>query len=252
MNSTVDRTSPTEGLSVSRKTLPVVFSAVITLYNEEDNVEPLTRSLIASFRKHLENIPFELVLVINGSEDRTGEKALVLEGEFPELTLVQVKKNRGYGGGTLAGLGSARGEVIGFLDGDQQVAAEDVARVFSACINGPHDMVKILRVVRKDGPLRAFQSRCFNLLFRFMFGGTSLDVNSKPKVIKRAAFEKMKLQSQDWFLDAEVMIEAIRLNLSVHELPVVWEEREHGSSNIRLSSAVEFVKNMFRYRYGLR
>ena len=247
MNSTLTRSN---AVSVRRKTTAVDFSAVITLYNEEGNIEPLTRSLIASFRTHMKDIPFELVLVINGSEDRTGEIALELEKEFDELTLVMVKKNRGYGGGTLAGLANARGEVVGFLDGDQQVAAEDVARVFKACIEGPHDIVKILRVVRKDGPLRVFQSRCFNLLFRTLFGGTSKDVNSKPKVLKRQALEKMNLRSVDWFLDAEVMIEAVRLNLSVLELPVVWEEREHGSSNIRLSSAVEFFKNMIRYRYG--
>lgn len=245
MNSTLARSN---NVSVRRKNTAVAFSAVITLYNEEGNIEPLTRSLIASFRQHMRGIPFELVLVINGSQDRTGEIALELEKEFQELTLVMVKKNRGYGGGTLAGLENARGDVVGFLDGDQQVAAEDVARVFSECINGPHDIVKILRVVRKDGPARVFQSRCFNALFRIMYGGTSKDVNSKPKVLKRHALEKMNLRSTDWFLDAEVMIEAVRHNLSVLEIPVVWEEREHGKSNIRLSSAVEFFKNMLRYK----
>lgn len=247
MHSTLTRSNAVE---VRRKATAVAFSAVITLYNEEGNIEPLTRSLIDSFRTHMAGIPFELVLVINGSEDRTGQIALELEKQFDELTLVMVKKNRGYGGGTLAGLANARGDVVGFLDGDQQVAAEDVARVFKACIEGKHDIVKILRVVREDGPLRVFQSRCFNALFRMLFGGTSRDVNSKPKVLKRKALERMNLRSTDWFLDAEVMIEAVRLNLSVLEIPVVWMEREHGSSNIRLSSAVEFFKNMIRYRYG--
>ncbi len=247
MHSTLTRSNAVE---VRRKAAAVAFSAVITLYNEEGNIEPLTRSLIDSFRTHMAGIPFELVLVINGSEDRTGQIALELEKQFDELTLVMVKKNRGYGGGTLAGLANARGDVVGFLDGDQQVAAEDVAKVFKACIEGKHDIVKILRVVREDGPLRVFQSRCFNALFRLLFGGTSRDVNSKPKVLKRKALERMNLRSTDWFLDAEVMIEAVRLNLSVLEIPVVWMEREHGSSNIRLSSAVEFFKNMIRYRYG--
>jgi len=247
MHSTLTRSNAVE---VRRKAAAVAFSAVITLYNEEGNIEPLTRSLIDSFRTHMAGIPFELVLVINGSEDRTGQIALELEKQFDELTLVMVKKNRGYGGGTLAGLANARGDVVGFLDGDQQVAAEDVARVFKACIEGKYDIVKILRVVREDGPLRVFQSRCFNALFRVLFGGTSRDVNSKPKVLKRKALERMNLRSTDWFLDAEVMIEAVRLNLSVLEIPVVWMEREHGSSNIRLSSAVEFFKNMIRYRYG--
>lgn len=234
----------------ARSRAAVKFSAVITLFNEEGNVEPLTRSLINSFRQHLEGVPFELVLSINGSQDRTGEIALELSREFDELTLVFIKKNRGYGGGTLAALAEARGDVIGFLDGDQQVSASDVAKVFKTALDGPYDLVKIRRHVRKDGILRVGQSRVFNMLFRLMFGGTSRDVNSKPKVLKREALKKMNLRSTDWFLDAEVMIEAVRLGLSVHEIPAVWEEREHGSSNIRLSSAVEFLKNMVRYRYG--
>lgn len=236
--------------SPSRARTAVQFSAVVTLYNEEGNIEPLTRSLIASFREHMAGIPFELVLAINGSEDRTGDIALKLAKEYDELTLVFIRTNLGYGGGTLAGLSEASGEVIGFLDGDQQVAPEVVARAFKLALTGPYDLVKIRRDVRKDGFARVVQSRVFNMIFRLMFGGSSRDVNSKPKVLKRKALQRMNLRSRDWFLDAEVMIEAIRLGLSVHEIPAVWEERKHGSSNIRLSSAAEFLKNMIRYRYG--
>lgn len=226
------------------------FSAVVTLYNEEANIEPLTRNLIAAFRRWLPERNFELVLVLNGPQDNTPAIAAKLAEDFQEVTLVSLPENRGYGGGLLAGLSVARGPVVGILDGDEQVAAEDVALIFDRAVREPYDIVKARRTLREDGWQRLAVTKVYNVLFALLFGRLSSDVNGKPKVLKRSALDRLTLTAKDWFIDAEIMIQASRLQLSVDEIPVAFRRRRSGSSNVRLATLMEFLKNMWKYRYA--
>jgi glycosyltransferase involved in cell wall biosynthesis len=224
------------------------FSAVITLYNEEKNVEPLTRNLMAAFKQELSGRPFELVLVLNGPQDNTPEIARRLANEFSEISLVNLEENQGYGGGLLAGLSAARGATVGIFDGDEQIESADVAKIFSTSLSTSYDLVKAKRTGREDGIQRLFVSSIFNTLFSIMFGRISADINGKPKVLKRAAYERLNLTATDWFIDAEIMIQAARLGLSVKEVPVVFRRRKAGSSNVRLETLSEFLKNMWNFK----
>jgi len=226
----------------------MLFSAVVTLYNEEGNVEPLTRHLISAFRQQFIDQQFELILVLNGPQDRTPAIAQNLASEFREITLVTMRENQGYGGGLLAGLSQARGEYVGYTDGDEQIDSQDVAKIFAAACAGSYDLVKVSRTVRQDGWQRLVVSSLFNLLFRLMFGGRSTDINGKPKVFRRSAFERLNLTATDWFLDAELMIQAQRLGLSMQEIPAVFKQRQKGASNVRLATLVEFLRNMWEFR----
>jgi glycosyltransferase involved in cell wall biosynthesis len=242
---TLDQTELEVQTAEKRKPLA---SIVVTLYNEAENVEPMTRNLVSTFRNVCNSEPFELVLVLNGSQDQTPEKARELAAEFPEVILVSLKTNQGYGGGVRAGLAAASGELIGYTDADEQIYAEETAKVYSAALAGNYDLVKAVRTVRQDGWKRFVVTTIYNLLFRFMFGITRKDINAKPKVFKRHVLERLKLTSSDWFIDAKVMIQAKQLKLSVAEVPIFFRARARGNSNVRLSTIMEFLVNMWKYR----
>jgi glycosyltransferase involved in cell wall biosynthesis len=231
------------------KQIPTV-SVVVTLYNEEDNVEPMTRNMISALKEALQNIGFELVLVLNGPLDATPQRAKALALEFPEVTLVELAQNQGYGGGIQAGLKSARGEFVGYTDADEQISASDSASIFHTALAGKYDLVKAIRNQRADGLQRRVISTIYNGLFNLLFGFTSIDINAKPKVFRREAFQRLNLKSRDWFIDAEAMIQAKRLGFSIHEVPIVFAARRHGSSNVRFSTIIEFLKNMWKYHHG--
>ncbi|SRR5579875_16912 len=240
---------PIENVSFGQA-VAVAFSAVVTLYNEEKNVEPLTRNLVAEFRRDFGEGGFELVLVLNGPLDRTPQLARQLALEFPEITLVSMAANQGYGGGLLAGLSVARGPVVGVLDGDEQVDSRDVARVFQSALSEPCDLVKACRTVRQDGWRRIVVTTVYNALFRLLFGAVSTDVNGKPKVLRREALQRLDPTARDWFIDAEIMIRASRLGFSVREIPVAFRARRAGASNVRVSTILEFLGNMWKFRHG--
>lgn len=226
----------------------ILASVVTTLFNEADNVEPMTRNLISTFKAICPDSPFELVLVLNGPTDSTPEKARELSREFPEITLVRLESNQGYGGGIRAGLACAKGEYVGFTDADEQISSEDTARVFSFAFAADADLVKAVRTAREDGWKRLLITTVYNNLFRIMFGVTNPDINGKPKVFKRQVLERFDLKANDWFIDAEIMIQSKRMKLSIKEVPISFKARARGNSNVRVSTILEFLRNMWKYR----
>ncbi|MBK6275601.1 MAG: hypothetical protein IPF58_13285 [Saprospirales bacterium] len=60
----------------------------------------------------------------------------------------------------------------------------------------------------------------------------------------------MELRSNDWFTDAEIMIEALKLNMKICELSTVFYKNERRSSFVGLSTVFEFIYNLFYYRFN--
>ncbi|MBW2386520.1 MAG: glycosyltransferase family 2 protein, partial [Deltaproteobacteria bacterium] len=103
---------------------------------------------------------------------------------------------------------------------------------------------------RFDGPYRKIISVGYNLLFRILFPSAAKfrDINSKPKVMTREAYETMHLVSNDWFTDAEIMIESIRNRLTVGEISTIFLSNERRSSFVPPSAILEFLRNLITYR----
>ncbi len=74
------------------------------------------------------------------------------------------------------------------------------------------------------------------------------DINSKPKIITRDAYSKMNLKSTDWFIDAEIMIQARALKLKIEKIPVIFSANESRKSFVRFGAIAEFIFNLIRYR----
>src|SRR5262249_39383975 len=98
---------------------------------------------------------------------------------------------------------------------------------------------------------RKIVSIVYNGVTLVLFGGlSSLDVNGNPKLLPREWLERMRLESKDWFLDAEMMIKAKRLGLPVLEVDVPGHERAGGASKVRASTCGQFMRNLLAYRFG--
>jgi dTDP-4-dehydrorhamnose 3,5-epimerase-like enzyme len=160
--------------------------------------------------------------------------------------------NRGYGNGIRMGLEACQAPIIGYLCADGQVAPKDVVTTYRL-MEGREDRVlaKVRRRFRQDSWKRKIVSINYNGLMLLMFGGTgAIDVNGSPKIFSRKHFDRMQLISDDWFLDPEIMIKTKELGLRCIEIDVEGYARHGGVSNVRRQTIVEFLANMFRYRFG--
>lgn len=218
------------------------YSIVIPLYNEESCVAQSVQDLLGALEPAFGG-RYELVLMINGSTDRTGAICEALARQCPQITLVRSAKNLGYGGGILKGLQESRGAYCGFMCGDGQVPSEILVQAMQAIARGGFDLVKTTRITRGDGLGRRIQSGVYNWLFHRLFPITCRDINAMPKLMRREVYKRLALEATDWFIDAEIMIKAQCAGLQVHEIPTTYLKRLGGSSAVRLSTVIEFLGN---------
>ena len=223
------------------------FSIIIPAYSEEAHIERVVRDIHRELQKVESD--FEIVVVDNGSFDNTKAILEALHIEMPRVCVRHVFPNRGYGGGILEGLSAARGEILGWTDGDGQVSAEDLREMYVKMQQENLIFFKARRMTRHDGIVRVVQSKIYNLIFHTLFFAAVNDINAKPKLFRRSFYEKIRLVSTDFFIDAEIVIQALRCGVPIREYPIIFQSRKGGASKIGIGSGFEFIKNLFRYRF---
>ncbi len=195
---------------------------------------------------------YELVLVGNymaGSSDTTPTVIRRMAAHNARVRPVTLEKRGMMGWDARMGMKAATGRSIALIDGDGQMPSRDIVRLYRVLTSGEFDMVKTFRKTRMDGPYRRFISGWYNALFRLVFPlVTFRDVNAKPKLLTREAYQRMQFTSNDWFIDSEIMLESMRLDMNVAEVPTVFFKNEWRGSLVKLWTIFEFMGNLAYYR----
>ncbi len=194
---------------------------------------------------------YELILVGNflDKSDSTPSVVADIASQNNKVKYVAKKKQGMMGWDMKSGLAMATGNHIAVIDGDGQMPIDDLIRVYQKIRAESFDLVKTYRVKRGDLAWRKIISFFYNLFFHILFPGLKArDMNSKPKIFTRQAFKKLNLRSDDWFIDAEIMIQARRYKLKIGELPTVFLGLSGRRSFIKIGAIFEFIKNLIVYR----
>jgi len=222
------------------------LSIVLPAYNEGTSIKEVVTRFVTVLRQ--KGVCFEVVVVDNGSTDATASIVAGLQQRMPEVCVVTIPLNEGYGNGIIHGLKSSKGAVLGWCDADGQVDPEDVVGVYEHMRDTKAVFAKGCRKGRFDGMFRRIESAVFNGSFRLFFDVSVHDVNGKPKFMERALYERLELSSKDWFIDAECVIKARAAGINIHDVVIRSIIRRAGRSKVRISSALEFCKNIARYK----
>ena len=226
------------------------ISVVVLAYQSASTIEGFVASLVTSLEE--EKIDWEIILVgiyIEGADDQTPEVVQRISDRNPRIkTVVHVKEGM-MGWDMKSGFQAATGNKLAVIDGDGQMPCTDVIRVYNLMIEKEYDLVKTVRIKRSDGYYRMFISTVYNLLFKIMFPGISArDMNSKPKIITRELYQKMNLESDGWFVDAEIMIRARRLKIEIGEIETAFHSIDTRPSFVKPLAIFEFLANLIWYR----
>ena len=204
---------------------PLDLSVVVPLYNEEESLPYLVEQLTDALRPSGER--FELVLVNDGSSDRTAEVLEQLSHKVPELVAVLLRKNYGQTAAMAAGFDVAQGDVIVSLDGDLQNDPADIPMLLAKLREG-YDLVSGWRHQRQDAALqRKLPSRIANRLIGRVTGVKLHDYGCSLKAYRREVLSDMRLYGElHRFLPALAFIEGARIT----EVKVNHRARQFGSS----------------------
>jgi glycosyltransferase involved in cell wall biosynthesis len=227
------------------------LSVIVLCYRANEAIhrviDPLYEQLEAS------GIAYELLLVANQWPDRPDPTSRVVEAfatDHDTVRTVVEEKQGAMGWDMRSGLAAAAGDYMVVIDGDAQNPVEDVLTMYRRMRATGVDVMKGRRIARFDGPYRRVISTVYNLAFALLFGTRGIwDVNGKPKGLTRAAYESLELESDDWFIDAEIVLSARRRGFAVAELPVVFHRNDERDSFVRPTAILEFLRNMARQRF---
>ena len=228
------------------------LSVVILCYKAGESARQFVEEVRALFQK--ESIfDYELILVGNylpGSGDITPAVVRELAGKYTNVRYTAKEKEGMMGWDMKSGLSLAGGRYISVIDGDGQMPIEDLVKVYRKITSAGADLVKTYRLERGDSLWRKLISWLYNFFFSLLFFGFGVkDVNSKPKIFSREAFKKLDLASDDWFIDAEIMIQARRLGFKIIEIPTVFIGLVGRRSFVSAKTVMEFIKNLIIYRF---
>jgi dolichol-phosphate mannosyltransferase len=223
---------------------------VVPTYDERENVD----RLISGLRRSVDDL--NILIIDDGSPDGTAEAVRRLMVEDPRLHLIERPGKAGLAGAYLAGFawGIERGfDLIVEMDADLSHRPEDLPRLLRGASR--HDLVVGSRYVRGGAVsnwsrARLALSRGANLYAGVMLGLPVKDATSGFRVYRRPAIEFLTSEppgSEGYGFQIELVYRAHRAGFSIAEVPITFQEREHGISKLSRAIVVEALFEVARW-----
>jgi glycosyltransferase involved in cell wall biosynthesis len=219
------------------------ISIVLPAYNEEDNItEAGTRATEICKELPIDN--FEILIINDGSSDRTGELVRELIKKNDRIRLIEHNRNIGYGGSLKSGLTAATGDAIFFTDSDLQFNFSELPQFLGKLDDC--DLVIGYRAKRPENIIRRLNAFGWGILIRILFGLKVKDIDCAFKIFRRKVLHSISIDSIGAFINSEILIRARDKGFVVKESPVTHYPRRAGkSSGAKPKTIIKAFKELF-------
>lgn len=218
-------------------------------FNEEKNIEIIVKYARAALKKY--TIKYEILIIDDGSTDKTGDVADVIAKKYPHVRVIH-QPNGGYGMALRSGFREAKYEWVVYTDSDGQFDFSEINKFFNEA-----DSAKILwgyRIKRRDPFIRLVFAFGWKILLFLFFGLKLRDVDCGFKMLHKDALQKIyPLEStRGAMINAEVAIKAVRAKLKIIEIGVTHHPRLYGkptgaSLKVIINSFFDLLKMWTKY-----
>jgi glycosyltransferase involved in cell wall biosynthesis len=215
-------TAEMTGCSVGSKARSI--SVFFPCYNEQDNITRTVEQALAVLEKL--NIGFEIIIVDDGSCDRTGRIADEIAGRNGMVKVVHHQTNLGYGAALKSGFKAAAKELVFYTDGDGQFDIGELPPLLP--LIEQYDIVSCYRLNRQDNLVRKINGWCWTKLVCLLFGMKIRDIDCAFKLYKREIFDNIELSSSGALIDTEILARAMRRGYSITQRGVRHYPRTAG------------------------
>ncbi|MBS1152488.1 MAG: hypothetical protein H6Q89_4186 [Myxococcaceae bacterium] len=228
---------------MARPSLSLFFPA----WNEEDYVERAVTRATQVLSRLTDD--WELIIVNDASTDRTKEIAQELARKNPRIKVVSHETNLKLGGAMKTGFTHSTKDIVVYSDMDLPFDLNELERALHLMEYLEADMICAFRFDRtSEGPKRIVYSFVYNTLIRGLFGVQIKDINFSFKVMHRRVLESIELKSEGSFIDAELVVKAIKKGFKVFQIGVDYFPRTRGISTLASPSV---IAKMMRELVGL-
>ncbi|MBL8913159.1 MAG: glycosyltransferase family 2 protein [Archangium sp.] len=225
------------------------LSLFLPAWNEEEYVE----RTVGRAKVVLERLTddWEIIVVNDASTDRTREIAEAMTRRDARIRCVSHEVNQKLGGAMKTGFASSTKDVVIYSDMDLPFDLNELERALHLLEYLEADMICAFRFDRtSEGPKRILYSFVYNLLIRQLFDVQMKDINFSFKVVHRRVLEAIELKAQGSFVDAELVVKAIRRGFRVFQMGVDYFPRTRGISTLASPSVIAKIVRELVELYG--
>jgi glycosyltransferase involved in cell wall biosynthesis len=203
------------------------LSVFFPAYNDSGTIASLVITALQTARRLTPD--FEIIIVNDGSADRTAEIADELARMYPEVRVVHHPRNRGYGGALRSGFEAATRELVFYTDGDAQYDPTEMALLWNAFTEDV-DLVNGYKISRSDPMHRIVIGRIYHHTVKLLFGLRVRDVDCDFRLLRRSIFRDVTLEKSSGVICLEMMKKIQDAGFRIGEVPVHHYHRAHGKS----------------------
>jgi len=226
-------------------------SIIVPFYNEEATLEKSVFKLVnEKFNK-------EIILVNDGSTDKSKDIASNLEQKYDSIRLINFKENRGKGFAVRTGIQESSGDIVGIFDADLEYSTEDLNDLIECIRKENTDFVCGSRFIgnkdRKNIYLRTFiANKLMSLLFSYVYKNKITDVATCLKVFKREVIEKINIEKDDFSIEIELLAKVISQTSNFKEIPISYNGRSYADGKkIKFLDGFKYIFAIFKFKWKI-
>ena len=223
--------------------IPYSVSFVVPALNEEKVVDHVVREIHSNVNQFVQTN--EIILIDDGSTDRTGEIMEALAHELPNMRVLHNRPNIGLGASYQRGVAEARHDYVMMLCGDGGLPASSlppiIEKIGTADIVVPY--MTNLKTIKT--PMRYFISRSYTHLLNFLSGHKLNYYNGLP-VHKRSLLNRTVMTSSGFGFQGEILVKLIKSGHTYVQVGVLGGETTHKTSVFRLKNLASVTKSVLK------
>ncbi|MFC1635832.1 glycosyltransferase family 2 protein [Planctomycetota bacterium] len=223
----------------------VAISVFFPCYNEQQNVSRTVEKALGVLEKL--NADFEIIIVDDGSSDRTGQIADEIASGESRIKVVHHRRNLGYGAALQSGFKTAKKELVFYTDGDGQFDINEMPPLLP--LMEQYDIVSCYRLNRRDPLIRKINAWCWTKLVCLLFGLRLRDIDCAFKLYKREIFDHIELSSTGALIDTEILARAVRRGYLITQQGVHHYPRTAGAQT---GAKFRVISHAFKELFELR
>ena len=207
----------------------MLISVVIPVYNEELTIGKVIERLEMVMQKI--GFKYEIIVVDDCSQDNS-----INISKKHNVQVFSLKKHRGKGYALRAGFAKAKGEIIVSIDSDGSHRPEELPKLLNPLMQNTADLVIGSRYLNQEPvaakKLNAVGVQLFNSLVKILTKTAVSDSQSGYRATKSAVLKNMRLDSNEYEIESEMLVKSTMQGFRVKEVPISFEQRTYGKSRL--------------------
>ena len=225
------------------------YTVIMPFFNEENTLEMAVTNLVN------EDFASEIILVNDGSNDKSYEIASSLQNKHKFIKLIESKENKGKGHALKLGINVASKKFIGVLDADLEYSPNDLKNLFKEIDINNLDIVCGSRFIgdfkRDNIYVRTYLANKFlSMFFSIIHREKVTDIATCLKVFRKTLFDSIDLKANGFSIEVEILAKTLSKSDNFKEFPISYTARSYEEGKkIKLIDGFRYIYSIIRYSF---